>query len=103
MKLQMRFLLISIVIFSVSFLSGSMHAQGIYSKNKDSQESASSPKLRGGGPGGDPPGGNGDQGNGGGPGSDSTGTPIGEGWLILTALAGGYTVLKKRNIKKNEI
>jgi hypothetical protein len=100
MKLQRKILLILIIIFSVSFLSDSIQAQGIYSKNKDSQtksSSSSAPKLRGGADPDDKDFGNGDQVDE--PGG-STDTPIGEGWLILTVLSGGYALLQKRKTKK---
>jgi hypothetical protein len=101
MKLHKKFILILIVVFSVSFWVDSMQAQGIYSKNKDSEEkSSSSPILRGRPGGGDPPPDTGDGGTPGGPGGSSTGTPIGEGWLILTILSGGYALLQKRKTKK---
>jgi hypothetical protein len=104
MKLQLKYLLTLIVILSLSFLSGAMQAQGIYSKNKDSQDNSSSPSLRAGKPGEGttPPGGNGDQGGDGGPGGDSKYDPIGEGWLLVSALAGGYALLQKRKTKKRK-
>jgi hypothetical protein len=103
MKLKMKFLLISIVIFSVSFLSISMQAQGIYSKNKDSgdEDGLYSRELRGGAPSSAPP--MGDPGSGGQdsePGKNTPPVPIGEGWLFLTVLSVGYAVLQKRKTKK---
>jgi hypothetical protein len=99
MKLQKRFLLILIVIFSVSFFSASMQAQGIYSKNKSSSEEDATPSsstvLRGKG---DSTGGRGDKY--GDPGPKEGGSPIGEAWLLLTALGGGYALLQKRSRKK---
>jgi hypothetical protein len=100
MKLQLKYLLTLIVILSLSFLSGAMQAQGIYSKNKDAQEDSSSPSLRG------RPAGNGamnDVGEQPGPvGKDSPRSPIGEGWLLVSALAGGYALYQKRHTEKRK-
>jgi hypothetical protein len=98
MKLRKKFILILIVVFSVSVLAGSMQAQGIYSKNKEiqSQAETSSPVLRGKPTPGTTTGGDGDHGTN----DPGSGTPIGEGWLILTILSGGYALLQKRKTKK---
>jgi hypothetical protein len=98
MKLQLKYLKTLIVILCLSFLSGAMQAQGIYSKNKDAQDDSSSPSLRGRPGGGNPPPDRGE----GGPGGDSEKSPIGEGWLLLSALAGGYALYQKRHTEKRK-
>jgi hypothetical protein len=82
------------VVLALFIVSSSMQGQGIYSNSK---EKKAPPKgtTNGGiykAP-GDP---------GGGVERDDE-TPLGDGLLILTLMAGGYFIAKRRKIRKNEI
>ncbi|MCL1938752.1 MAG: hypothetical protein FWF52_10195 [Candidatus Azobacteroides sp.] len=103
MKKKRKFLVISMFLFSL-FIFNKMNAQqpGLYD-NDNSNDNTPSTSNEGGstqtgvfrvGPGGGP---------GGDPGKEDT--PIGEGLLILSVLAGGYAVIKKKKskIKSNEV
>jgi hypothetical protein len=78
------------------FISSSMQGQGIYNSSKEKKVPPKGTTTNGGGiyraP-GDPDGGIGD---------DDT-TPIGDGLLVLTLMAGGYFIAKSRKIRKNEV
>jgi len=97
--MKLRSILITVIIV-VFFLFGvTLYAQGIYSTN-DQTTSAPAPMNNGGGgiyrageDGTDGPGA---------PGPNSEETPIGEGFLILSLLAGGYALLKKNLRGKHE-
>lgn len=107
--MKRKFALTALIIFYFSFLSASVMAQGIYSKNESSSSSDDSGSqgsgigLRGGPPsgggsGGGPGGGNAEGNHVDDPGGNAT--PIGEGLLFITCMAGGYAMLKKRNTEK---
>ena len=97
--MKLRSILIT-VITVVFFLFGvTLYAQGIYSTNNQTT-SAPAPMNNGGGgiyrageDGTDGPGA---------PGPSSDDTPIGEGFMILSLLAGGYALLKKNIRGKHE-
>jgi len=100
--MKLRTVLITVITVVFFLFEGSLYAQGIYSTN-DQTTSAPAPMNNGGGgiyrgAGG---GGTGGQGA---PDGDSTDTdtPIGEGFLILSLLAGGYALLKKKVRGKHE-
>jgi hypothetical protein len=92
--------IISLIILALFIVSSSVQAQGIYNNNK-SVEKKVPPKgttTSNGGiyasrPGAGPDGMIGEQ-------SDS---PIGDGLLLLTLLAGGYFIVKSRKTRKNEV
>ncbi|MDR1876179.1 MAG: hypothetical protein LBQ84_01000 [Flavobacteriaceae bacterium] len=86
-----------IKLFAISlglflFASVNVSAQGLYQKSNESNEDIES---------------SGSESSGSGrglrldrPKPAEPGEPIGEGILVLTALAGGYAIIKKRNTKK---
>jgi hypothetical protein len=92
-KMKLKSILI-LVIFSLMSYSP-MQAEGLFNKSNGSNQKAADPKnggkvLR------DPP-----PPGGGGPGLPQDYDPISDGLLILTLLAGGYTVIRARKKEKN--
>jgi hypothetical protein len=108
LKNKMKLKTIIIIVSSLILFSGSIHAQGIYSKKTDNYNSStidkSNPNSRGLYKAGfGPDDGGSSQGGGGNPsdpGKEPTPDPIGEGIVILSLLTGSYAILKKRKIKQ---
>ena len=79
---------ISIAVFILLF-STMLSAQGLFQEDEfEASDNETYDAVLRGGPGSGPPQ----------PGTDAS--PLGDGIFILTALAGGYAFLKKRNTKK---
>jgi len=99
--MKLRTVLITVITVVFFLFEGTLYAQGIYSANNQTT-SAPAPMDNGGG-GIYRAGGGGSDGPGA-PGGNSTPAeaPIGEGFLILSLLAGGYALLKKNVRGKHE-